>query len=114
MLDGSRSSFLAEQIDSELEQRYHSMDIHTSGPLWGQGDVMISGKIAEMEAAVVENEALLREGLERYGLKMERRALRMPVSDLNWSIQGTRLTLEFSLPKGSFATSLLRECISYS
>lgn len=113
MLDGSRSSFLAEQIDSELEQRYHSMDIHTSGPLWGQGDVMVSGKIAELEAAVVENEALLREGLERYGLKMERRALRMPVSDLNWSIQGTLLTLEFSLPKGSFATSFLRECVSY-
>lgn len=113
MLDGSRSSFLAEQIDSELEQRYHSMDIHTSGPLWGRGDVMVSSEIAELEAAVVEKEVLLREGLEKFGLKMERRALRAPVRDFGWSVQGKLLTLEFSLAKGSFATSLLRECISY-
>ncbi len=44
---------------------------------------------------------------------MDRRAMRAAVSDLQWSIDGDQVTLQFGLPKGSFATSLLRECIDY-
>jgi len=44
-------------------------------------------------------------------LEGERRPLRVPVGDIAWELAENRLTLGFSLPKGSYATSLLREII---
>jgi len=44
---------------------------------------------------------------------MERRALRIAVSDLTWVLQDNLLELDFRLPKGCFATALLRECVDY-
>ncbi|MEJ1296871.1 MAG: tRNA pseudouridine(13) synthase TruD [Candidatus Sedimenticola sp. (ex Thyasira tokunagai)] len=113
ILAGSQSSFLASEIDEDILRRCRTMDIHTSAPLWGKGDVMTSGVVAELEAQELAADGLFREGLERFGLKMERRAMRAAVNDLQWDIKGDQLILQFSLSKGSFATSLLRECIDY-
>lgn len=113
MLAGSQSSFLAEEIDEDIVRRCREMDIHPSAPLWGSGDVMTTSTIAALEADVLAADELFREGLKRFGLKMDRRAMRAAVSDLQWSIDGDQVTLQFGLPKGSFATSLLRECIDY-
>ncbi|MES9966000.1 MAG: tRNA pseudouridine(13) synthase TruD [Sedimenticola sp.] len=111
LLAGSRSSFLAEAIDQELLDRYREGDIHLSGPLWGRGEIAVSGEVAELErealAAFGEEQA----GLEQFGLKMERRALRAMVGDLGWSLESDILELTFALPKGSYATALLRECV---
>lgn len=113
MLAGTRSSFLADRIDDEIVRRQREMDIHTSGPLWGRGEQMVSDEVEELESAVLLPEQFWREGLERFGLQMERRALRITVSDLTWDRQGDLLELGFSLPKGCFATALLRECVDY-
>ena len=52
-------------------------------------------------------------GLEAAGLKQERRALRLPVDDLLWQLPAAdSLSLEFSLPAGAYATSVLRELLS--
>ena len=50
-------------------------------------------------------------GLEAFGLKAMRRPLRIAPEDFEWSVDERSLTLEFALPRGAFATSLLRECI---
>jgi tRNA pseudouridine13 synthase len=113
MLDGTRSSFPAAVVDDEICRRHREMDIHLSGPLWGRGEAMVTAEVAELESAVLLPERFWREGLEGFGLQMERRALRLPVSDLVWSRQGDLLELGFSLPKGCFATALLRECVDY-
>lgn len=113
MLAGTRSSFSAPQIDDEILERLGRMDIHPSGPLWGRGESMVSGEVAELESALLLPEQFWCEGLERFGLQMERRALRVAVSDLTWSQQGDLLELDFGLPKGCFATALLRECVDY-
>ncbi len=113
LLAGSRSSFLADEIDSELTGRYLEHDIHNSGPLWGKGEVGVSGDVARLESEVLEGFNEEKEGLERLGLKMERRALRALAGDLEWSLEGDTLELSFSLPKGSFATVLLRECVDF-
>ncbi|MCW8908278.1 MAG: tRNA pseudouridine(13) synthase TruD [Sedimenticola sp.] len=113
MLAGTRSSFLAESVDDQLCQRLDEMDIHPSGPLWGRGEPMVGGEVAELERRVLEPERFWCLGLEQYGLKMERRALRMPATDLTWRIEGASLELEFLLPRGCFATALLRECLDY-
>ncbi|TVO76272.1 tRNA pseudouridine(13) synthase TruD [Sedimenticola selenatireducens] len=113
MLDGTRSSFLAEEIDDLLLDRHDRMDIHVSGPLWGRGESMVTGEAAKLEQEVLVNLGFWCQGLEQFGLKMERRALRMPVSSLEWSLEGDLLDLAFTLPKGCFATTVLRECINY-
>ncbi len=113
ILDGSRSSFLADQIDEVLLGRIAEHDIHISGPLWGRGEVKVVAEAAELECSVLQGQDLLQAGLVQFGLTMERRALRASVRELAWSLEGDVLTLSFQLPKGAFATALLRECCDY-
>ncbi|MGK0381792.1 MAG: tRNA pseudouridine13 synthase, partial [Flavobacteriales bacterium] len=49
--------------------------------------------------------------LEDLGLKQERRAINLFPNDLEWSLTNDTLKLSFSLPAGTFATSVLREVI---
>lgn len=113
MLAGTRSSFAAPALDDEIIGRHERMDIHLSGPLWGRGESMVSGEVAELESTLLLPERFWCEGLERFGLQMERRALRVAVTDLSWERRDDLLELDFSLPKGCFATALLRECVDY-
>ncbi|TVT54720.1 MAG: tRNA pseudouridine(13) synthase TruD [Sedimenticola thiotaurini] len=113
MLAGTRSNFLADEIDDLILDRHAKMDIHISGPLWGRGMSMVSGAVAQLEQEVLADQDFWCEGLEQFGLKMERRALRVPVSSLDWSIEGSVLNLSFTLPKGCYATAVLRECLDY-
>jgi tRNA pseudouridine13 synthase len=49
--------------------------------------------------------------LEAEGLEHERRALRLPVRELRWSLDADVLSLEFELPRGAFATAVLHELV---
>jgi tRNA pseudouridine13 synthase len=111
-LAGSHSFFIAESIDEALLGRVAAQDIHPTGPLHGRGDPVVQGECRELEAAVLAGDELFRLGLEAAGLRQERRALRLPVPDLGWQWpQPDTLVLEFSLPSGSYATSVLRELL---
>lgn len=58
---------------------------------------------------VVPERADWYEGLERLGVKAQRRPLRVIPEDLGWEQDVDTLTLTFTLPAGAFATTLLRE-----
>lgn len=113
MLDGSRSTFLANEIDDALLVRLRRMDVHPTGPLWGKGDSDNSAAAAALETAALRGAEAWCAGLESFGLKRERRALRAPVRQFQWSLRETVLRLDFDLPRGSYATALLRECVDY-
>ena len=51
----------------------------------------------------------LTEAAKACGFRGERRSLRIPLADLEWDVEGTVLTLSFSLPPGAYATNVLRE-----
>lgn len=103
--------FLVEDEVAEAE-RVAAFEISASGPMFGC-------KMKRPEGAALELERLLLEqaGLDLVafdmpgGLRMEgeRRPLRVPAGDVSWSAAGDAVTVEFTLPKGSYATSLLRE-----
>lgn len=113
MLDGSNSFFLSEETDQSLEARLAAMDIHPTGPLWGRGDLHSRDVARELEHACSETQPILTAGLEEAGLRQERRKLRIAVPDLRWEwLDQTTLRLAFSLPRGCYATSLMREVIS--
>ena len=109
VLDGSRSSFVAEQIDDELRRRCETWDVHPSGPLWGRGGPRPVGDAAAVEQAALAPFAAWQAGLERLGLEMERRPLRARVEGLSWEATDEGMALAFALPRGSYATALLRE-----
>jgi tRNA pseudouridine13 synthase len=111
MLDGRRSFFRAHDIDATLLLRCETMDVHPSGPLWGRGDSPAQGEALNVEQGVTAAEAQLCALLIAQGLEHERRALRLPVRDLRWSLEGDDLTLEFELTRGAFATAVLHEIV---
>jgi tRNA pseudouridine13 synthase len=126
MLAGSRSFFVCDDVDEKIKQRLEENDIHPSGPLWGRGELSAQGEAAELEKSILSPHSLFCEGLEKAGLKQERRALRLSVNDLQWSWLDlsqqevdqqsnqhiANLQLNFSLPSGTYATTVLREVFS--
>jgi tRNA pseudouridine13 synthase len=110
MLNGKRSYFQVEKWDALLEARLSEHDIHPTGPLWGAGNV-VGSEARRVEEDILASMSLYTDGLEKYGMKHERRALRMVPAGIEWSIEGGVLNLSFSLQKGEFATSLIREVV---
>ncbi len=108
MLNGSQSCF-ADDGDSNLEARTQQGDIHPTGALWGEGALLTTGDIAILEQNIANNFKHLANGLIKYGLKQERRSLRLIVNEFEYNFKGDKLFLNFSLPTGSFATVVLRE-----
>ena len=80
-----------------------------TGPLWGRGRPLSQGRCLELESEVlgIQNDWL--QALEHIGLSQERRALVLRPEQMQSQLEGESLTLEFSLPPGTFATSVLRE-----
>ncbi len=113
MLAGSRSFFVADELNEEIEQRLMNGDVLPSGPLWGRGELASQQDAEVLEQNTLAGQAVYREGLETAGLKQERRALRLAVADFQWQWlpEGKNLQLCFELPSGCYATSVLRELI---
>jgi len=112
MLDGSRSVFGPEAWNDELARRLAAFDIHPTGPLWGTGDPRSDGTVRALETqALSDDESLaLRAGLERAGLRQERRSLRLRPSEFAWEWPAAdQLQLRFVLPAGCYATTVLAE-----
>ncbi len=112
-LDGSRSVFAVAEVDEALRERVVRMDIHPSGPMWGQGELMSAGQVADLERDMASRHQLFAKGLEAAGLTQSRRSLRMPVSDLEVQREVRAAEIRFVLPAGGFATSVLRELIHW-
>ncbi|MCI0505571.1 MAG: tRNA pseudouridine(13) synthase TruD [Gammaproteobacteria bacterium] len=114
MLEGSHSVFKAGVIDDVIVQRVTALDIHPTGPLWGAGGLMTTDDALAVETHIMQSQQAWCELLVSAGLKQERRALRIKVSDLRWEWRGTDVVLEFQLPAGGYATAVLRELVIVS
>ncbi len=111
-LAGSGSVFVAEEIDGELEARAAALDIHPTGPLPGRGGRQPVAAAGAAEALALAPCGALCARLADAGVDASRRALRLPVAGLGWSLDGTTLALEFQLPRGAFATAVLAEVVA--
>ena len=112
-LEGSNSTFRVEAIDETLRQRLAALDIHPTGPLWGEGESGVTGEVAELESSVASRYPALLELLRADRLASARRPLRMVVRDLalRWLPEADACELQFSLRGGSFATTVVRELV---
>jgi tRNA pseudouridine13 synthase len=83
-----------------------------TGPLWGRGRVTTTDQAQALENGVAERHATLCDGMEHAGLDQVRRALVASPADMSWEWpQADRLVLAFSLPAGTYATSVLNEIL---
>jgi len=110
--DLSHSCFQSEQADAEIIRRLAAKEIHPTGALWGRGNADVSADALVIEQAVIDKHQLLAQGLIANAVDRDRRALRVNVQNLQWRfVNGETLELDFALPAGSYATSVLREII---
>ena len=114
MLEGSRSVFLAEEIDQTLQDRLASGDIGPSGPLAGESAMQAGGLAGALEQEVLAGYSHWVDGLCASRVKADRRRLVLKLPDLQWRIEDQTMELSFTLPSACFATAVLRELLSYS
>lgn len=100
--------------DAEKEQpRVDRFEISPTGILFGSRVSWASGEPGQIEEAVLTEAGTTRDALvaaaKACGFRGERRAFRVPLEELEWSLDGSVLTLAFALPPGAYATSVLRE-----
>jgi tRNA pseudouridine13 synthase len=107
--DASNSLFLAAADDGTLEARLQSLDAHPTGPLWGLPGRDATQAPTSDEEAIAALRPDYAEGLLAKGAHFDRRALRLAVRDLDWSVRDGILEIAFSLRTGGFATTVLRE-----
>ncbi len=113
--DLSHSCFQSNQPDAEIIRRLEAKEIHPTGVLWGKGNTDISADALAIERAVIDAHEPLAQGLLASDVERDRRALRVNAQNLHWQfLDNTTLKLSFTLPAGSYATSMLREIIGHS
>jgi tRNA pseudouridine13 synthase len=110
-LSGSQSVFAAEVPDDGLHRRLREGDVSPTGPLCGTGGVLPSGEASRVETDALAGMAPLPSLLSSIGMRGERRALVLRPTGLSHQIGADALELEFDLPRGGFATSVLREIL---
>jgi tRNA pseudouridine13 synthase len=114
---GNGAVFTVE--DAEFEQpRADAFEISPSGPLYGYRMTEPHGRAAEIESRVLGDEGLEPVSFrsEKLRVKGARRPLRFQPTDTSIKLgadeRGAYLELRFELPRGCYATSLLRELFS--
>jgi tRNA pseudouridine13 synthase len=111
-LDGRGSVFAVEQDpDEALKRRCAALEVHPTGPLWGGGTALTAAAVAQLEAHVAATLPRAAQLCTEAGMRAERRSLRLAVRELSTEEEPQALWLRFRLPRGSFATAVLRELV---
>jgi len=115
LLEGDIGQVLAtgglfEVRDVEAERpKFEQGEIAYTGPVYGAKMRWAQGLPGELEREVFEREGLVPEMLKAAKLRGSRRPGRLPLRELQLAMHPEGLLLEFELPKGAYATALLRE-----
>jgi len=112
VFDQSNSYFKTGQPDTSVLERINTGEVHPTGMMFGKGEQETKDQALEIEESIINANQSLTDGLIKFDLKSDRRPLRVLVRDLHWKfLSDLELRLCFSLPAGSYATSLLREVV---
>lgn len=105
--------------DTDTDRRLSTFEISPSGPMWGARMARAGGRTDSAEVAALANLGLTPEDLAAFGarapgkLEGKRRPLRVPLIDPEveggLDEHGPYVRCAFELPRGSFATVVLRE-----
>lgn len=83
-----------------------------SAPLWGRGRLSSTEALLAFEQETLAELTAWRDVLEHVGLQQERRVLRLRPTNTQQQWEGDSWTIQFQLPPGTYATSVLRELLT--
>jgi len=120
MLAGTQSVFHLDEVDDAIALRFKDKDVDITASMWGAGELMTSAEPEALEASIAEKNNEFCQGLPRFGLKQERRRIRLSISETELSVMdnavgelNSTIKISFFLPAGCYATTILRELIDY-
>ncbi len=106
------NTLIIDDLNVKLSERIAQLEVTPTGPLWGRGSLLSTAETKQLEEMVCGRYRVLCDGLEHVGLQQERRALRLLPDDMYWDwLSPSDLVINFRLPKGCFATAVLRELL---
>lgn len=113
-LAGRGSWFVAQAEElAELQQRVDNHELRITAPLAGRGELGTQGEVLAFEREQLASSGDLLALLDRERVDASRRAALVVPKDLRWSWwDDVTLEMQFWLPAGSFATSVVRELLS--
>ncbi|BDZ70252.1 hypothetical protein GCM10025861_07690 [Methanobacterium petrolearium] len=106
---------LIHEFDPDkINQRIKEFQAHPSSPLFGSKVPLAGGKLGKMEQKILDEEQLKLDdfmvpAMLKLGSHGIRRAARFKIWDVSAETTEEGVLVEFSIPKGSYATSVLRE-----
>lgn len=112
MLDGTQSFFMVDELSERDQQRIKDGDLHISGLLVGKQTSDASFEAKQKEQDVLQTYPQWINGLERLALTTGRRAYRCIPKKLSVEQNDDVAVVRFSLSKGCYATSVIREMVN--
>jgi len=101
---------LPENHRGDEALRFDNGVLELTAPLYGSGELQSIGEVRELETEVLARFPQVTAGLETYGLRQERRTMRLrPINSTFSPLDNGDLEISFDLPRGTYATTLLRE-----
>ena len=105
----NHSIILPEKQRGDENARFSAHQLELTAPLWGAGEPLSKSAVLELERGIVAGHDDLCDGLKEFGLRQQRRVIRLRPSETSLLWQGQDLILGFNLPKGAYATTVLGE-----
>lgn len=109
MLSGCQSVFAIDELDETIYERINNRDIAPSGILCGMGKEALSAEAKVLFEKALADESAWHSALKEKKLKQMFRPLCIYPQRFQYAFEGDDLVLSFFLPKGSYATALIRE-----
>jgi tRNA pseudouridine13 synthase len=103
--------FEVKEIDDE-QPRFDRREITFTGPIYGDDLWWAEGEPGELEETILEESGVGVDALGRAGLSGSRRRGRIHLDELTVEEDERGICLSFALPKGAYATVVLREFVA--
>ena len=106
---------LVHEFDiNDINNRIKAFEVHPTAPLYGTKVPLAGAEVGELEQKVLNDEKIKLEDFEcpktpKLGSHGLRRAIRFKIWDVSAVATSEGVLTEFSIPKGCYATAVLRE-----
>ncbi len=105
---------MVHELGDDINLRIKNFEVHPTAPLFGSKVPLAGGKLGEMEQKIIDEEGVTLEEFKvpkmpKLGSHGLRRAIRFKIWDATAKPTDEGVLVEFSIPKGCYATAVLRE-----
>jgi len=105
---------LVHEFGDEIHEKIKNFEFHPTAPLYGTKVPLAEGELGEMEQKILDEEGITLDEFEvpkmpKLGSHGLRRAMRFKIWDASAIATDEGVLVEFSIPKGCYATAVLRE-----